>query len=123
MGVCPDIGVYTECHTGRFALAPGQFVYHVKFGNTLHIEAENILVYAYVYLLVALSNSGKDYFVAGETGIDSCHYFTPAYAVCAESCLAYYVKQFRIGIRLYGIVNVKALMFAGLFVYFAQGCA
>lgn len=122
--VCaPTFWIYAECHTCYFAFSSGQLVYHVKFRNALYIETENVLVQADVYFLVAFPDTSKDDFIIWETCIGCSLDFTAAYTISTESCLAYYVQQLRISIGLYRIMHAEVLMFAGLFVYFAQGCA
>ncbi len=60
MGMCSHIRVQTEGDTCHLPFLGGKLVDDLQFGNTFHVEAENVVVKTEVDLPVALSDTGED---------------------------------------------------------------
>ena len=60
MRVCPDVRVYPERNPCGLAGLLRQFVYDIKFGNALNVEAENVFFQAKVYLPVAFAHTREN---------------------------------------------------------------
>ena len=61
MGVGTHVGVQAEGHAGRLALLLCQLVDDFQLGNTLNVEAEDVVVKSEVDFPVALAYAGEDY--------------------------------------------------------------
>ena len=113
MSMGTDVGVETECHTGRLAPLGCQFVDNLQFGNAFDIEAEYVVVETEIDFPVALADTGINNLCCRKTGAQRGFYLTTADTVGAKSCLADSAQYLRVGIGLDGIVNHKALMLSG----------
>ena len=56
------VWIDTEGDVGCFFFLSGQLVNDFKLGNTLYIEASNIIIQSEIDLPIALPYSGKNYF-------------------------------------------------------------
>ena len=120
MCVCPDIGIYTECHPCHLTFRCGNLINDSQLRDTLYIEAENILINGKVYFFITLADTGKNNFAGRKTSINSSLNFSSAYTVCPQPCLTYDIQYLRIGVCLDRIMHAETFILAGLSVDCAQ---
>ena len=120
MSVSTYIRIDAECHSRHLVAFLGDIVNHLKFGSTLHVEAEDVFVYAQLYFPIALSNSCIYNLLCRKTSIEGSLYLPSTHAIHAEACLANDAQHLRIGIRLNGIMHAETIILAGLASYLRQ---
>ena len=110
MGVGTNVGVKAEGHTCCFPFSDSQFIDDLQFGNTLNIEAEDIVVESEIDFPVSLSNTGIHYFRCRKTCTQAGLYLSTAHAVCTKFILANHAQHLWIGICFYCIVYLESIM-------------
>ena len=122
MSMCAHVGVDTECHSCHLVFGSCELVDDIKFGKTLHIKAEDVLVKTEINLPVALSYTGIHYSVSWESSFASSFNLTATHAVGTKTGFADYGEQLGVGIGLNGIMHLESLVLTGFVVDSAQ-CA
>ena len=123
MGMSTYVWVDAEANLCNLILLLGKFVDDFQFRDALYIEAEDALVQTKVDFPITLAYTGIHNLIGRETCIDGSLNFSSAHTVGTQTSLADDVEHFRVGICLYGIVYLKALVLASLCVDGLQGLA
>ena len=123
MGMSTNVWVDAEANLCNLIFLLGKFVDDFQFRDALYIEAEDALVQTKVDFPITLAYTGIHNLIGRETCIDGSLNFSSAHTVGTQTSLADDVEHFRVGICLYGIVYLEALMLASLYVDGLQGLA
>ena len=108
------VRIYAQSHTCHHVTLSSKSLYGLELGDRLHIKAEDTCVEGKSYLFIGFTHTCKNYSIGRDTRSKSRSNLTAAYTVGSQACLAYNLQQARIKVGFHRIVNVKALVLAGL---------
>ena len=120
MRMSAHLGIDAEADIGYLSFFPCQFVDHLKLGNALDIEAEDVSVERRVDLPIGFPHTCKHNAVMAKAGFHGSLYLSPAHAVGTETGLSNDLQNLRIGIGLDGIVNDEVGVLRRFFLHLVQ---
>ena len=110
MGMRSHIRIYAETYSCHLILGSCKLVDDTKFFERLYIETENARIETKVYLPICLTYTSINYLASIETSLKSLLYLSTTHGIHAQSCLLDYLQYLNIGISLYSVVKVIAIV-------------
>ena len=123
MSMSAHIRVDAEANLSYLILFSCKFIDNLKFWDALYIEAEDAFLQTEIDFPITLAYTCIYNLAGRETCLDGCLNLSSAHAVGSQSCLTDDIEHLWIGVCLHGIMYLKSLMFACLFINRLQSLA
>ncbi len=107
MCMCIDIRVNPQSNRSDSFLRCRNFCYHGKLFDRLDVETPYLCIKRIFNFIVALTHTGKKYFIGRKAGINSSSYFTCTYTVCSHAGRSNRCKNRRICVCLNCIMHME----------------